>query len=201
MTLLKKFSSKNVLFFIFQRQFLQLCSKYICFRANHSQDWVFKISKVIQNFDYKYISGHVLPCTQNCHLNSNSTHCAPPPPFVGIRRQQNKSLAYDASHMHLLTNHFSRRLQLKRHLICGGFSYLYILQNKKLYLKPKKTRWRLNYLYTRSNIPYIGGIFFSRYHVCFFDPSSKYSSWTFEPISKISREYYTYYFLCFDLMI
>ena len=84
-------------------------------------------------------------------------HSAPPPPFVGIRRQQNKSLAYDASHMHLLTNHFSRRLQLKRHLICGGFSYLYY--KKTLYLKPTKTRWRLNYLYTRSNIPYIGGIF------------------------------------------
>ena len=47
----------------------------ICFRAHHSQDRVFKISKIIQNFDYKYISGHILPCTQNCHLNSNSTHC------------------------------------------------------------------------------------------------------------------------------
>ena len=49
----------------------------ICFRANHSQDRVFKTSKIIQNNDYKYISGHILPCTQNCHLNSISTHCAP----------------------------------------------------------------------------------------------------------------------------
>ena len=47
----------------------------ICFQANHSQDWVFKISKIIQNFDYKYISEHVLLCTQNCHLKTNSTHC------------------------------------------------------------------------------------------------------------------------------
>ena len=47
----------------------------ICFQANHSQDWVFKISKIIQNFDYKYISEHVLLCTQNCHLKINSTHC------------------------------------------------------------------------------------------------------------------------------
>ena len=23
-----------------------------------------------------YISWHILPCTQNCHLNANSTHCA-----------------------------------------------------------------------------------------------------------------------------
>ena len=47
----------------------------ICFRANHNQGRLFKISKIIQNFDQKYISGHVMPCTQNCHLNSNSTHC------------------------------------------------------------------------------------------------------------------------------
>ena len=32
----------------------------ICFQANHSQDRVFKISKNIQNFGYKYISGHAL---------------------------------------------------------------------------------------------------------------------------------------------
>ena len=38
-----------------------------------SQDRLFKISKIIQNFDYRYISGHVLLCTQNCHLNPNST--------------------------------------------------------------------------------------------------------------------------------
>ena len=34
------------------------------------------ISKIIQNFDQKCISGHVLSCTQDCHLNSNSTHGA-----------------------------------------------------------------------------------------------------------------------------
>ena len=50
----------------------------ICFLVNHSLSRVFKISKIIQNFDYKYISEHVLPCTQNCHLKTNSTHCAPP---------------------------------------------------------------------------------------------------------------------------
>ena len=48
----------------------------ICFRVNHSQSRVFKISKNIQNFDQKYISGHVVPCKQNCHPNSDSTHCA-----------------------------------------------------------------------------------------------------------------------------
>ena len=57
----------------------------ICFQANHSQDWVFKISKIIQNFDYKYISEHVLLCTQNCHLKTNSTHCAPPHKKFHIR--------------------------------------------------------------------------------------------------------------------
>ena len=36
---------------------------------------------MIQNFDQNYVSGHVLPCTQNCHLNSNSTHCAPTSPY------------------------------------------------------------------------------------------------------------------------
>ena len=30
----------------------------------------------------KHISGQVLPGTQNCHFNSNSTHCAPLPPLV-----------------------------------------------------------------------------------------------------------------------
>jgi hypothetical protein len=49
----------------------------ICFWASVSWDLVFEISKIIQNFDHKYISGHVLPCTQNRHFNSNSTHCAP----------------------------------------------------------------------------------------------------------------------------
>ena len=39
---------------------------------------MFEISKIIQNFDYKYISGHVLLCTKTRHLNSNSTHCALP---------------------------------------------------------------------------------------------------------------------------
>ena len=47
----------------------------ICSWANPSQDLEFEISKFIQNFDYKYISGDILLCTQNCHLNSNSTHC------------------------------------------------------------------------------------------------------------------------------
>ena len=51
----------------------------ICFCLNPSQDLVFEISKIIQNFDHKYISGHVLACAQNRHLNYNSTHCAPPP--------------------------------------------------------------------------------------------------------------------------
>ena len=65
----------------------------ICFWANHSQDRLFKISNIIQNFDYKYILGHVLLCTQNCHLNSNSTHCAGgrvgifSPDFGRIRRK------------------------------------------------------------------------------------------------------------------
>ena len=49
----------------------------ICFCLNPSQDLVFEISKIIQNFDHNYISGLVLPCTQNRHLNFNSTHCAP----------------------------------------------------------------------------------------------------------------------------
>ena len=51
----------------------------------HSQDRLFKISNIIQNFDQKYILGHILPCTQNCHLNSNSTNCggeACAPPHV-----------------------------------------------------------------------------------------------------------------------
>ena len=47
----------------------------ICYWGSPSWDLVFEISKIIQNFDYRYISGHVLLCTQNCHLNSNSTHC------------------------------------------------------------------------------------------------------------------------------
>ena len=29
----------------------------------------------MQNFDQRWILGHVLVCTQNCHLNFNSTHC------------------------------------------------------------------------------------------------------------------------------
>ena len=54
---------------------ISLIMFHICFPANHSQHLAFKISKIIQNFDYRYISGHVLLCTQNCHLNPNSTHC------------------------------------------------------------------------------------------------------------------------------
>ena len=50
-TLLKKLSSEIVLFYFFQRQILQLFQ--ICFWANSSQDLVFKISKIIQNFDHK----------------------------------------------------------------------------------------------------------------------------------------------------
>ena len=45
---------------------------------------MFEISKNIQNFDQKYISGYVLVCTQNCHLKFNSTHCAPPPTHTHI---------------------------------------------------------------------------------------------------------------------
>ena len=52
---------------------------WICFWANPSQDLVFEISKIIQNYDQKYISGLVLVCTWNHHLNFISTHCAPPP--------------------------------------------------------------------------------------------------------------------------
>ena len=40
---------------------------------------MFEISKIIQNFDQKQISRHVLVCTLNCHLNFNSTHCATVP--------------------------------------------------------------------------------------------------------------------------
>ena len=60
----------------------------ICFPANHSQDLVFKIPKIIQKFDQKYISGHVLPCTQNCHHNSDSTHCAGVPRYPHILADQ-----------------------------------------------------------------------------------------------------------------
>ena len=45
----------------------------ICYPANHTQDQLFKISNIIQNLDWKYISRHILLCTQNCHLNANST--------------------------------------------------------------------------------------------------------------------------------
>ena len=40
------------------------------------------MSKNIQNFDHRYISGHVLLCIQNCHLNSNSSHCGPGGPLA-----------------------------------------------------------------------------------------------------------------------
>ena len=57
------------------------------------RDLVFKISKIIQNFDHKYISGHVLACTQNRHLNYNSTHCELPPwPCVPQALQMIKSV-------------------------------------------------------------------------------------------------------------
>ena len=52
---LKKFSSENVLFYFFSKTISSIIFQ-ICFQANHSQDPVFKISKIIQNFDYKYIS-------------------------------------------------------------------------------------------------------------------------------------------------
>ena len=48
---------------------------HMCFWASQSWDLVLEIWRIIQNFDYKYISGHVLPCKHNFHLNSNSTHC------------------------------------------------------------------------------------------------------------------------------
>ena len=38
---------------------------------------VLEISKIIRDFDYKYISGHVLPQAK-LSLYSNSTHCPPP---------------------------------------------------------------------------------------------------------------------------
>jgi hypothetical protein len=34
----------------------------ICFWANPSQDLVFEMTKIIHPFDYKLISGLVLPC-------------------------------------------------------------------------------------------------------------------------------------------
>ena len=94
-----------------------------CFCLSHRIAWVIKSRK---GDHYLQIWGEF----QAFDLKPFWNTAVSPPPFVGIRRQQNKSLAYDASHMHLLTNHFSRRLQLKRHLICGGFSYLYYSCNK-----------------------------------------------------------------------
>ena len=43
---------------------------------NPSRNQVFKISRIIQNFDYKRISMHVLVCKQRSHLKLNLTHCA-----------------------------------------------------------------------------------------------------------------------------
>ena len=47
-----------------------------CFWVNSSRCLVFEISKIIQNLDQKKISGHVLACTWNRHLNFLSKHCA-----------------------------------------------------------------------------------------------------------------------------
>ena len=66
---MKKLSSEIVLFLLFSKTISSIMFQ-ICFWVNHSQG-----DQNIKNYS-KYISGHVLQCTQNCHLNSNSTHCA-----------------------------------------------------------------------------------------------------------------------------
>ena len=58
----------------------------ICFWVIPSRDLVFGIPKIIQNYDQKYISGHVLACTWNRHLNFIWTHC------VGVAHLQTSSI-------------------------------------------------------------------------------------------------------------
>ena len=43
--------------------------------AQTHQILVFKMSEMIQNFDFKWISGHLVALTQNCHLNFNQAYC------------------------------------------------------------------------------------------------------------------------------
>ena len=56
----------------------------------------------------------MLPCTQNCHLNANSTHCAPPTSLRFESRQMKPQIAggvkptQSTSSTSLLLDHFAR---------------------------------------------------------------------------------------------
>ena len=75
-TILKKLFSEIIVFYFCQRQFFQLCLKYASEQVLVGI-WCLKYQKLFKTLITSRFQGmYVLLCTQNRHLNSNSTHCA-----------------------------------------------------------------------------------------------------------------------------
>jgi len=110
----------------------------VCFWANPSRDLVFKILKKNQNFDYKQILRHRLLCTQNRHLNTDSTHCArgdfvgrkpsPPPPtvcWIGVKVAVLCARQYMPSNL-LIIKVLNNFLYFKHQILTGICSEAYL---------------------------------------------------------------------------